>query len=313
MKKVLTTGYPSMDRIVKLDKTPLVGYTSIVLNQDSNEIYYGGCSLNISTILGKLNVPNTPLIRVGKDFEQIKLGEHLKKHNVDLSGIMKVDDKITSFSYLLQTESGDHVTLFHPGAHSDENFVNYNEELFKDARMVVMTINSKSDNDETLRLAKKYDVPLAFGMKLDETGFTDDVLEKVFTSVEIMFANAHETDVLCNKFNFNGIKDFFKLPKMEIFVVTKGGSGSTIYTKKGEIIEIPVVAPKRIIDTAGAGDAYMAGFLYGYLNDLGIEKAGRIGSVVSSFILEELGCTTNAPTLAQVKERYNKNFKGDKL
>lgn len=313
MKKVLTTGYPSMDRIVKLDKSPRVGHTSIVLNQESNDIFYGGCALNISVILGKLNVSNAPIIRVGKDYDEIKLGEYLEKHNIDQSGIMRVDDKITSFSYLLQTVDGDHVTLFHPGAHSEENFVNYNEKLFQDARMVVMTINSKSDNDETLKLVKKYDIPLAFGMKLDETGYSDDILEKVFTSMEIMFANEYETDVLLRKFNIKGIKGFFDFPKLKIFVVTKGSEGSTIYTKDGQIIEVPVVKPKRVLDTAGAGDAYIAGFLYGYLNNLTVEQSGRIGSTVSSFIIEEVGCTTNSPTLKQLKERYNKNFEGDKL
>ncbi len=313
MKKVLITGYPSMDRIVKLNKAPMVGHSSIILNQDSNDIFYGGCSINIAVILGKLNVPNTPLIRVGKDFEQIKLAEYLKNNNVDLSGIMKVDDKITSFGYLLQTETGDHVTLFHPGAHSDENFVPYDEELFKNARMVVITINAKADLLETIRLVKKYNVPLAFGMKLDETTFSIDVLEEIFNLVEIIFANEYEMSVLRQWFKLNSISAFFKFPKLKIIAVTKGSRGSTIYTRENEIIEIPVVRPKRILDTAGAGDAYIAGFLYGYLNNLGYKKAGRLGSTISSFIIEEVGCTTNSPTLETLKERYDKNFKGEEL
>ena len=313
MKKVLITGYPSMDRIVKLNKAPMVGHSSIILNQDSNDIFYGGCSINIAVILGKLNVPNTPLISVGKDFEQIKLAEYLKNNNVDLSGIMKVDDKITSFGYLLQTETCDHVTLFHPGAHSDENFVPYDEELFKNARMVVITINAKADLLETIRLVKKYNVPLAFGMKLDETTFSIDVLEEIFNLVEIIFANEYEMSVLRQWFKLNSISAFFKFPKLKIIAVTKGSRGSTIYTRENEIIEIPVVRPKRILDTTGAGDAYIAGFLYGYLNNLGYKKAGRLGSTISSFIIEEVGCTTNSPTLETLKERYDKNFKGEEL
>ena len=58
-----------MDHIIKLKTPAKVGFTSIVENQSSAEIFYGGCSVNIAYELCKLGIDAMPLIRVGKDYE----------------------------------------------------------------------------------------------------------------------------------------------------------------------------------------------------------------------------------------------------
>ena len=45
---VLTSGYVSMDHIIKINTPAKVGFTSIVSNRSNTEIFYGGCSVNIA-------------------------------------------------------------------------------------------------------------------------------------------------------------------------------------------------------------------------------------------------------------------------
>jgi adenosine kinase len=63
------------------------------------------------------------------------------------------------------------------------------------------------------------------------------------------------------------------------------------------------------VDTTGSGDAFMAGFLYGYLKGRNIKDCCSLGSVLSSFIIEKVGCTTNAPTEQKFLERFDKFIK----
>ena len=307
MKNILVCGYPSLDRIIKVDKELKVGETSLVTNKNSGSIYYGGCSVNISSILSRLGLISMPIIRVGDDFEKTKYKSFLLKHNVDLKGVKEIKGEKTSCSYLIELKNGDHITLFSPGAMSQDYFEGYDEQLFENAKVVIMTINSMKDNLEIIKLAKKYDLDIILGMKLDRSGFTNDVIRDVMNQTKIIFANKEEAKELKNLFGFNNIKEFFKFERLDSFVVTRGKKGSTIYTRKNTI-KIDTVEGKKIVDTTGAGDAYLSGFIFGYLNNRCYETCGRYGSVLSSFIIEKMGCTTNIPTYDKFHKRYLKLY-----
>jgi adenosine kinase len=58
------------------------------------------------------------------------------------------------------------------------------------------------------------------------------------------------------------------------------------------------------VDTAGSGDAYMAGFLYGYRRGRPVRENALLGSVLSSFVIEQEGCCTALPDEKAFLERY---------
>lgn len=66
---VLTSGYVSMDHIIKIDTPAKVGFTSLVTNQSNAQIFYGGCSVNIAYALCRLGMCAKPVLRVGGDYE----------------------------------------------------------------------------------------------------------------------------------------------------------------------------------------------------------------------------------------------------
>ena len=51
---VLTSGYVSMDHIIKIATPAKVGFTSLVTNKSNSKIFYGGCSVNIAYALCRL-------------------------------------------------------------------------------------------------------------------------------------------------------------------------------------------------------------------------------------------------------------------
>lgn len=307
MKQIIVTGYPSLDRIIKLDKDPKIGFTSNILNGRANDIYYGGCSVNISCLLSKIGIDTKPHIRVGEDFKESGFKDYLLKHNVKLDNVSQVSNSQTSFAYLIESIDGGHITLFHPGAMDKANFKPYDKDAYNNVDYVIMTINSYEDNKEILKIVKEKDIPLVFGMKLDEIGFPFPLLKEILESTKILFANENEQDTIVKEYNLNNIKDLFKDSKMEIIIITKGKYGSTIYTKDEEY-NVKIVEGIKLVDPAGAGDAYMAGFMYGYLNNKSLKTCGELGSTLSSFVIEELGCTTNAPTLEEFLERHKNNY-----
>ena len=57
---VLTSGYVSMDHIIKIATPAKVGFTSLVTNKSNSKIYYGGCSVNIAYALCQLGMKAMP-------------------------------------------------------------------------------------------------------------------------------------------------------------------------------------------------------------------------------------------------------------
>ncbi|PIU58182.1 MAG: adenosine kinase [Deltaproteobacteria bacterium CG07_land_8_20_14_0_80_38_7] len=72
-----------------------------------------------------------------------------------------------------------------------------------------------------------------------------------------------------------------------IAVVKLGKKGSLI--RRGNNTFRIGVVNADCIDTTGAGDLYAAGFLYGLVNGLPLDKCGEIGSVLSGKVVEVVG------------------------
>ena len=86
-----------------------------------------------------------------------------------------------------------------------------------------------------------------------------------------------------------------------------GAKGSRIQQDK-KSWNIPAAKPKKVVDPTGAGDAYRAGFLAGYLNNLPIEVCGRMGSIAAVYTVEKYGTTTHRFTKSEFAVRYKHNF-----
>ncbi len=71
--------------------------------------------------------------------------------------------------------------------------------------------------------------------------------------------------------------------------VIAGSAGGRIITASGKDIGYKPLAVERIVDTTGAGDAYCAGFLYGWVNDKPLAECARIGTVCATAVIQQVG------------------------
>jgi sugar/nucleoside kinase (ribokinase family) len=67
-----------------------------------------------------------------------------------------------------------------------------------------------------------------------------------------------------------------------------GDDGSEIYQNHKKI-KIGIYRVRKTIDPTGAGDAYRAGFLYGFLNHYSLADCGRLAAATASFAVEVKG------------------------
>jgi len=314
MKKydVLTSGYVSMDRIIKVLSPLKVGFTTLVENSDNAKIYYGGCSVNIAYELARLGLSAAPYVRVGRDYKDIGFYDFLKGGGVCMDAIEVIHNETTSNCYMLEDLDGNHITVFYPGAMDGKYVTEMKDEFFEQARFGVITVGSYPDNQEFFKKCKKHDVPIAFGMKSDFNAFPPPFLKELLEYSRIVFANNSEREKIERLYDMTSITELLEACQGEIIVITLGKRGSICYQKTVDgytATEIRVGHCTNVVDTTGSGDAYISGFLYGYLNGYQPVQCCNMGSVLSSFITEKMGCCTNAPNEAQFIERYKEFLK----
>lgn len=91
--------------------------------------------------------------------------------------------------------------------------------------------------------------------------------------------------------------------QVKAFVVTLGGQGSNIYAN-GQETHIESAGAREIKDPTGCGDAYRAGLIYGLLNDMDLETACRIGSVMGAIKIEHVAPQHHKPKMQEIEDRF---------
>lgn len=82
-------------------------------------------------------------------------------------------------------------------------------------------------------------------------------------------------------------------------VEKRGAAGARIHLADGTRIDAPGY-PVEIYNILGAGDAFAAGFLYGYVNGWPWRKAARLGNACGAMVVTRHGCANFMPTMDEV-------------
>lgn len=119
--------------------------------------------------------------------------------------------------------------------------------------------------------------------------------------VDIVFANEEEAKAFTGKEPNEALIHISDHCNIAVVKIGKDGS----FVKSGNDQHFIAPYKANCIDTTGAGDLYAAGFLYGMACGLSLDKCGKIGSLVSSKVVEILGAKMDA----RAWETINKQVK----
>jgi sugar/nucleoside kinase (ribokinase family) len=113
-----------------------------------------------------------------------------------------------------------------------------------------------------------------------------DFLNRIIREyVDIVFANEDEAIALTGKQPEEALHAISEM--CDLAIVKLGAQGSLI--KYGEnVIRINAI-PAKSVDTTGAGDIYASGVLYAISENLDLEKAGQLGSLLAGKVVEVVG------------------------
>ncbi len=245
---------------------------------------------NISTMGGKTGFLGT----VSDDHAGHQFNASLKNIEVDHLNHPKSFDEPSGKSYIFITPDADRTMFTYIGSADNITHDDVDYDVLSEYK-VLFTEAFLWDNGEMTEVVKK-----AFANQHQHGGlnaFTlsaefvvkknrEDLLE-LMKEIDILFGNESEYKALFDTDNLNQVIKKLQSYKT-ISVVTLGKKGAMIVLKE-YVIHISSPKVKKLVDATGAGDAFAAGFLYGFTHGKSLKECGEIGAHAAGKVLGQLG------------------------
>lgn len=292
--------YPgTFESVIQPDKLHVLSI-SLLLN-DLKETR-GGVAANIAHSLALLG--EKPLLYGSVGDNAREYMKDLEARGVDTSFVHYSNLPTASFS-VMTDKSDCQIGGFYPGAMSDASSLTFDrwqpDELF----VVIGPHDPTQMNTQVTEVKKRgfrmlYDV----GQQVINIG-AEDLIAGV-AAAELLIVNDYELGVLQEKTKLS-LADI--LQQVKVLVVTLGSQGSEIY-HQGKMDAVPavVLSPNQVADPTGAGDAFRAGFLYGYVRKWSPETCAKLGSVVASYAVQKVGTQEHTFTKKDISQLYKKTY-----
>jgi sugar/nucleoside kinase (ribokinase family) len=168
------------------------------------------------------------------------------------------------------------------------------DEVIRDSRIIHITgylmlgepMASRAEEAMAIGVQEQIPVSLDVADPFVVSTVRDRMWHVIEEFVDIVFMNEEEALTLTETTDVEEALE--KVCEVVDTVVMKLGSKGSVVVHKGERVEVGIF-PVDAIDTTGAGDAYAAGFLFGYVNGWSAQQAAELGARVASMTVGQLG------------------------
>lgn len=116
-------------------------------------------------------------------------------------------------------------------------------------------------------------------------------LKHLIKKVDLFCINFNEAIALTGEDGSNLVKMANAILDLgpKSLIIKDGENGSTYFDHNNNIFKMKAYPLKKVIDTTGAGDAYLGGILMGKIQGMNIFDAMKVGAVMASFCIEGVG------------------------
>ena len=294
------TFNPALDYIVRVNdfKVGQVNRTSY------EEIYAGGKGINVSIVLNNLDVENIALgFIAGFTGDEI---ENRVKNMGCKTDFIKLNNGMSRINVKLKSNEESEINGQGPVINENDLEQLFNKlDLFKEGDVLVLAGSIPSTLPEDIyqiimrRLENK-------NIKIIVDATKDLLLNVLKYKPFLIKPNHHELAELFNveiKNEEEIIKYAKKLKEMGArnVLISMAGDGAIFITEDNRVIKSKV--PKgELVNSVGAGDSMVGGFIAGYLNNSNLEEAFKMGVATGSASAFSEGLATKDKVYNLLKE-----------
>lgn len=292
--------------------------------------YLGGCPANIAAGASRLGLRTALLTRVGDDHMGRFIIEQLEREGVCTDAIVSDSGRLTALVILGIRDEENFPLLFYRENCADMALCedDVDADFVRSARAILITgthlsqpevraaslkaVQIARDNGNRVILDGDYR-PVLWGLTTPELGeqrfvADDDVtskLQTVLPDCDLIVGTEEELHILGGTTDtYAAVCRIRDLTDAQI-VCKRGERGCIVYAGGVPESEDDGVMhggfPIEVFNVLGAGDAFMSGFLSGWLRDEPLEECCRLGNAAGALVVSRHGCTPASPSWTEIR------------
>ena len=256
----------------------------------------GGATMNVAFHLAQQGANASFATRVGNDALGKEMIQFLKANGL-YSDLVQESDKLPTCEVKVTLNENKEATYTIPKNVSWDNIKN-KRELTKNAKKAdaivfgSLVCRDATSRDTLLDLLEETKGLKVFDVNLREPHYTLSTIETLAAAADVVKMNEEEADLLLNR-----KKGVLKEKMIEFrmkyhartICVTRGDKGAIVWHEH-EFYEHPGYGV-NVVDTVGAGDAFLATFTLGLLNKLPMQQILERACAVGAFVTSQRGAT----------------------
>ena len=260
----------------------------------------GGCAPNIAYTLALLGERPRLMGTAGQDFEDYR--RWLEAAGVDTSLVLEVAGKFTASFFCSTDVDNNQIASFYTGAMANAGELSF--RTVPDCGLAIISPNDPGAMLQSAEECRALSIPYIWDPSQQCARMSGDELRDGLSGARILVCNDYEFELIKQK---TGLDQQAVLGCVDVLVITRGELGCSIITAR-ESADVPAVAPHRIADPTGVGDAFRGGFMKGMARGTDYVTCARLGSVAATYALEHLGGQSHAYTWPEFLHRYRAHF-----
>jgi 5-dehydro-2-deoxygluconokinase len=293
--------------------------------------YVGGSPTNTAVGAARLGLSAALLTRVGADHMGRFIREELEREGVDVRGVISDPDRLTALVVLGIRDQETFPLIFYRENCADMalSVADIDPELVAAARAVLINGTHLSQpavfemSTAAARQAKAaggrvvFDVdyrPVLWGLTgrdLGENRFVahaavTEKLQAVLPLCDLIVGTEEEIHILGGATDTVGALQAIRQATPALIVLKLGPGGCVAFPDAipATVEDGLLVAgyPVEVFNVLGAGDAFMAGFLRGWLRDLPLARCCELANACGAIVVSRHGCAPAMPTWPELEQ-----------
>ncbi len=259
-----------------------------------NEKKAGGAPMNVAAHLAQQKVDVGFASRIGSDEPGIKLAGVLKKSGL-FSELIQVDEELPTCEVTVQLDENNQATYIIPEPVSWDN-IQTTEALVASAVKASAIVfgslacRTRTTRDTLLNLLDETKALRIFDVNLRAPHYTLSTIENLAARATVVKMNEEEANLLIGGSNghlLDKIAEFRAKYHPQTICVTRGENGAMIWHDH-EVYEHPGFKV-NVVDTVGAGDAFLATFIAGILEKQPMQQVLENACAIGAFVTSKRG------------------------
>jgi sugar/nucleoside kinase (ribokinase family) len=308
---VLCVGQLSVDILVK--PVEKVDFHLDTQRVDTLEITNGGDCLNVAIGLSRLGNRVRFIGKIGEDHFGDFLTKVIDKTGIDYKGLRISTEAPTCSVLVLINSSGERTFFYQGGANDHFSLNDIDMSLVDNVKLVhvggtyLLPHFDGSGAASLFTKAQSIGKITAMDVTWDVTGRWLETIETCLPHLDFFLPSLREAEKITGKCTPQEMASFLQGRGVKNVIIKLGESGCYVQPAGTEERGFFVKPHKtRVVDTTGAGDAFVAGFLSAYLRKWDLWKCAQFGCATAAFNIQSVGATEGSPTFEEAMQLMNR-------